>query len=59
MLPLPEWGTTRILKFWESAIYTFPALSSATPVGELSCASRALSPSPLNPGLPLPMMVKM
>ena len=48
MLPVAK-STFRILLLLVSAMYTFPAVSTATPCSALSCALVATPPSPLNP----------
>src|SRR5881296_1293217 len=59
VLMIPAVLTLRIRLLPSSAMYTFPAGSTATPTGKLNSAEVAGPPSPLNPSLPLPAIVVM
>src|SRR5215467_7298643 len=57
MVPLVSTLRTRLL--FRSAMYRFPAPSTARPDGWLSCADVAAPPSPGKPALPVPATVVM
>src|SRR5579863_942934 len=54
VLMMPLGDTIRMRLFKESAIYTFPAASTAIPTGRFNCAFTAGPLSPENPGRELP-----
>src|ERR1035441_9857455 len=56
---VPPDANLRMRRLTESAIYTLPEESTATPVGKLISALAPADPSPLNPAVPLPAMVLM
>ncbi len=56
---MPLLSILRIRLFRESAIYTLPAPSRATPIGRFRLAEVAGPPSPENPAVPVPAMVEM